>query len=848
LKVNATEVEDEHEATEDIGAREAYRRLQLQDENGYIAPDAWTNAYAEKNAMRFLPEAWSEFTSAAEMEAGIVGGRWTSIGPGNIGGRIRSLIIKPPTTPNAPRTIFAGAVSGGVWKSTNSGTTWTTNTDFLANLAVNCMAIDPANSNILYAGTGQGFAIFAAVRGNGIFKTTDGGATWNQLPFTADKADFAYINRLAISPDNSQLLLAAVRVEPPPPASPFGKILRSTNGGDSWTTTLTSSTMADVCFRPNVLQPTEIPDVPAVNCMASGLDGDVYYSTDSGATWTTRPDNLGITPPAGFQRVELAYSRSNPSIVYASKAGIGGNPPSPSELFHSENGGFSFTSLGLVPSQTTFYANVLWVDPTNANTLIVGGVYMFRSTDGGVHWEEADNLSHLDHHVLVEDPGYNGGTGATPNAIVYNGNDGGIDRTCNILAAITPTPSPGSVVWSNLNHSLGVTQFYGAAGHAATGIIIGGAQDNGTVRLHPPQFNPEDWDNMAYGDGGYCAVDQTATPYFYGENVFLEIYRNTHDGGGGGFKSEYIWGGPGHPNGIRRECSDLPCANFIAPFVIDPNPNRENTLLAGGSSLWRTNNAKSEPNPLLVRWDEIKPPSGGVGNNISAIAVAEGDSNVIWVGYTLNGSVFYTTNGMQPMPTWNPGDPNNLLPQGRFCTRLTVAHPLPGDPPDVARTVYATFGGFYPSLMDTRGNVWKTQNNGVMWTPIHHNLPNVPVFSLVISPTNPDFLYIGTEVGVFASSNGGQTWSPAFGGSSADTFVYSLVVSASSLSTPDIIYAGTNDGVFASKDNGETWAPGFGGPANTRAAELFWMVTAQTRKLVVATHGRGMFILGPAND
>jgi hypothetical protein len=159
LKVNATEVEDEHEATEDIGAREAYRRLQLQDENGYVAPDAWTNAYAEKNQMRFLPEAWSEFTSAAELEAGVVGGRWTSIGPGNIGGRIRSMVIKPPTTPNAPRTIFAGAVSGGVWKSINSGTTWTTNTDFLANLAVNCMAIDPANPNILYAGTGEGFAV-----------------------------------------------------------------------------------------------------------------------------------------------------------------------------------------------------------------------------------------------------------------------------------------------------------------------------------------------------------------------------------------------------------------------------------------------------------------------------------------------------------------------------------------------------------------------------------------------------------------------------------------------------------------------------------------------------------------
>jgi photosystem II stability/assembly factor-like uncharacterized protein len=597
MKVNATEVEEERETTEDIGAREAYHRLQLQDENGHIPPDAWTNAYAEKNQMRFLPEAWSEFNTAEQIEAGMLGGRWTSLGPGNIGGRIRSIIIKPPTTSNAPRTIFAGAVSGGVWKSTNSGATWTTNTDFLANLAVTCMIIDPANSNIFYAGTGEGFAVFDALKGNGIFKTTDGGAAWNQLPFTANNPDFAYVNRLAISPNNSQLLLAAVRIEPPPPASPYGKILRSTNGGTTWTTTLASSTMVDVRFQPNILQPTEIPNVPAVNCLAASIDGHVYYSTNNGADWTTRADNLGITPPAGFQRVELAYSRSNPSIVYASKARSQGNPDNPSELFRSENGGYSFTSRGQVPfSQTSAYTNVLWVDPTNANTLVVGGVFMFRSTDGGAHWEEADAFSHLDHHVLVEDPGYNGGTGAAPNAIVYNGNDGGVHRTDNILAAITPTPPPGSVVWTSLNHSLSVTQFYGAAGHSASGTIIGGTQDNGTIRFRPPQFDPEDWDLMAYGDGGYCAVDQTATPNFYGENFFLEIYRNTN--GGSGFKPVYIWGGQGHPHGISTvDCDNLPCANFIAPFVMDPNLDQQNeqkTLLAGGRSLWRTVDSRVE--------------------------------------------------------------------------------------------------------------------------------------------------------------------------------------------------------------------------------------------------------------
>jgi hypothetical protein len=167
--------------------------------------------------------------------------------------------------------------------------------------------------------------------------------------------------------------------------------------------------------------------------------------------------------------------------------------------------------------------------------------------------------------------------------------------------------------------------------------------------------------------------------------------------------------------------------------------------------------------------------------------VAEGDSNLIWVGHS-NGSVFYTANGTagpSPTPSWTPV---SGLPQGRMCTRITIGPAVP----DVdSRKVYATFAGFRSD------NVYKTENNGASWVRITAGLPKAPVYSLVISPSNPDTLYLGTEVGVFASVDGGAHWSPG--------------------------------------------APGAGDPTHATVMELFWM----DQKLVAVTHGRGMFTLVP---
>ena len=221
--------------------------------------------------------------------------------------------------------------------------------------------------------------------------------------------------------------------------------------------------------------------------------------------------------------------------------------------------------------------------------------------------------------------------------------------------------------------------------------------------------------------------------------------------------------------------------------------------------LWRSTDVRNSAPSWFAIKDAVEP--AAELRNISAIAVAPGNSNIIWVGHN-DGSVYYTINGTQSTPTWHPADPNNLLPGGpdeplapRMCGRITIGQAPQTEPPDVGRTIYVTFTGFFPSATDTRGNVWKTQNNGQTWEPIHHSLPHAPIYSLVISPSNPNFLYVGTEVGVFASSTGGATWSPSNGG-----------------------------------------------PANVPVQELFWMGSQSRPQLFAATYGRSIFKLEPADD
>jgi hypothetical protein len=686
----------EHPKADHPGEAMEWRLMRQRDENGRIRPDGLINAIrqhetrlgrqAAGNRAAGLPAGPLDTRpGAANAKAGLSTGGWIWLGPGNIGGRSRSLV-----SPNAnPNTLYVATVGGGIWRTTNGGASWAALPGFSANLAATTLAIHPTTQTTIYCGTGEGFFNGDALQGAGIFRTTDGGTTWTQLAST-NNANFQFVNRVAISADGSTILAAT-----------NSGLFRSTDGGTTFNTPSggVNTRMLDVDFHPT----------DSTRCICSTSGARVWHSSNSGATFTAST-GLSSTTSGFSERAEVCYARANGSTVYASVDRNNGT------VFRSTDGGQTFSQRSVFSylSGQGWYNNIIWAgDPTNADRVVAGGLDNWKSTDGGANftqisvWFNAPASSHADNHFWYATSSYNG----TGNQSVYVANDGGVYRADNLW---------GTVTWQELNNNLGVTQFYGGSGNPTNGVYYGGTQDNGTLKFTPGGTATETWSTPFGGDGGFSASDPTDPNYHYNEYVYLQIHRSTN----GGASASYIWNGIGDAGSA---------ANFIAPFILDPsNPNR---MLAGGARLWRSDNVKA----TTPTWASIKP---SVGSNISAICVNPTNSDQVWVGHN-NGDLFYSTDATVATPTWTKLDIG--LPN-RYLERIAV------DPTN-GNTVYVSFGGF------SAGNLWRSTNAGASWTDVSVGLPAAPINGLAIHPTMNTWIYAGTEVGVYGSEDSGATWS-----------------------------------------------------------------------------------------
>ncbi|MDQ1266342.1 MAG: hypothetical protein QG635_1494, partial [Bacteroidota bacterium] len=419
-------------------------------------------------------------------------GTWVNLGPtsspGGYSGLGRLNVVRE--NPSNSNIIWVGSASGGLWKSTNGGSTWSTNTDELASIGITDIVFDPNNSNIMYIATGDGDA--GDTYSIGLLKSTDGGQTWNTTGLTSNTYQNILISRVLIHPTNSNIILACGNLG----------IYKSSDAGINWFQASTP-TFKDMEFKPN--NPNII--------YASGTS--IYRSTNTGDSWTQLTNGL---PTSGIQRIALSVTPANNNYVYAlmsnSSSGFLG-------LYRSTDGGDSWASRSTTPNilgwqqdgsdagGQGWYDLCIASNQTNAEEIYSGGVNIWKSTNGGTNWTPASDWTssvHADHHDLWFVPGTNR---------LYSGNDGGIYRTTN-----------GGTNWTWLGSGLITTQFY-RLGLSSTNsnLIIAGSQDNGTKLK-----NGSNWSDVIGGDGMEAIIDHSNANIMYGE-LYYGAIRKSIDGG-----------------------------------------------------------------------------------------------------------------------------------------------------------------------------------------------------------------------------------------------------------------------------------------------------------------------------
>ena len=636
-----------------------------------------------------------------------IGPAWQALGPAPIStveytGRVSAIACSPTNTDR----YYVGGADGGVWRTTDGGATWTPLTDQMATTAIGAIVLDPTNENVIYAGTGEANFAYHSRPGQGILKSTDGGGTWTLL----GESTFAgrCVSKIVIDPSNPLVAYAAITHAggflPPlgaakghPGANGLLGIFKSLDGGTNWSQL--SNGLPNLSSTDVVMMPgTPQTLYAAIGHIFGDVANGVYKSIDAGVSWTKLAGGL---PATNVGRISLAIAPSTPLRVFAAIANASnasGGAAGTLGVFRTDNGGTSWVNTTAPSYMATYgwYLNTVAIHPTNPNLVIIGGLTLHRTTTGTWPWIDI-TPPHVDLHAITWDA----------SGRLLAGEDGGIHRSID-----------QGDNWSSLNAGLGLIQFYaGVSLHPTSAdIMFGGLQDNGTCKRTAPDV----WTQIFGGDGGMTAQDQNNPNIVFCEFQGTgNLYRSTNGGTSVNLSKTGI------------VAADRNC--FIPPYELDPSNSQR--MFYGTHRVYRSVNGG-------LNWSPISPDlTATPGGAIHSLAVAPSNSQTIWV----------TTSDGNVQVTFNDGGNWQLVRIGlpgwfRVMRQVFVA---PNDP----QTAYLAGSAYGVD------QVLRTTNGGANWTALDGDLPDRPVNTIAVDVRPAvDVLYSGTEAGVYRSLDTGQTW------------------------------------------------------------------------------------------
>jgi len=766
------------------------------------------------------PTAAPPIAAAAPLDSATLAGfRWRNIGPANMGGRVADVV----GIPSPSKTFYVAAAGGGIWKTTNAGTTFRPVFDDQRVISMGALAIAPSDTNQVWAGTGEQNSRNSISPGGGIYKSTDGGKSWKLMGLEATQQ----IARIVVHPTNPDIVYVAALGHAWGPNKERG-LYKTTDGGKTWQLAKFISDKAgfvDVAMDPrdpNTLYASSYERVRGPWFLKSGGPGSgLWKTTDAGATWKEIRGN-GF-PTTALGRIGLAISLSNPSNVYAEveadtnpnpkgKKGVGTPQPKQSGVYHSADAGASWTHMNDKDTRPFYYSQIR-VDPKDANRIYFSSTPVNFSEDGGKTVRRATQGIHVDHHAMWIDPN-------DPQHFIV-GDDGGISQTWD---------RGGNYDFMD---QIAIGQFYEVSYDMAVPYrVCGGLQDNGSwcgpSRKHGSITNG-DWFAVGGGDGFYTAQDPTNPNIIYAESQGGAIGR------------------------------------------LDASTGERLPLVKPG---WKPKYTQWEDSVLIERGDTTKPSTKGQTTRVTAMRASQRtDSIALDLRYNWNTPFFIsahspttlyyagnrvlksTKRGEDAVPI-SPDLSTQDIPKIRYSIDSTGGITLDATGAETYGTVTALAespirpGLLYAGTDD--GNVWLTRNDGGTWENLTGRFPGVPAKTYVvrIEPSHADsatfyvafdnhrvndftpYLYVTNDFGKTFRSivNNLPKGGPDF-----------LHVIREDPVNRDLLFVGTDVGAYVSRDRGASWQKFMTNLPTVPVHDL--KIHPREHDLIAATHGRAIWIV-----